>query len=122
MNTPPTNYIQTDDLKNGIRTLLLDKERRIFEGKKLKKFLQKNWHIDEISKRYLAIISGDKIEEMQYSSLDDYSVFGGYSEDTHLQKLVSGYIQHFGTSELYLDHNPELKKKVIDFSKNGRCH
>lgn len=111
---PPSLYVEPENIKEAIRKLIDDQEYRLNLGRQAKKFVQEKWIVRMVAKNYLRLIDGSCPENWMCSPITLPYFWGWGLSKKNWQRQVSNYVSSMGEDALFLNHNPKLKKMVID--------
>jgi len=114
---PPSVFVEPGGIKEAIRALALDPERRKKGGKATRAFLRKEWRPRQVASRYLRLFAGEG-DPSWFSSPGDISYLRGWGipEDKlrrRLNALIGGSL---GAAVLRLEDKPGLEKAFLEFS------
>jgi len=114
---PPSVFVEPGGIKEAIRALALDPERRKKGGKATRAFLRKEWRPRQVASRYLRLFAGEG-DPSWFSSPGDISYLHGWGipEDKlrrRLNALIGGSL---GAAVLRLEDKPGLEKAFLEFS------
>lgn len=117
--SPPTLYVQPSEIKTAIRKLIDDEEFRLDLGRRAFEFVTHDWSVNAVAKNYLRLIRNEPIPDNWVCNPTSLPYIWGWglSKD-NWRVQMSEYISHCGAESLMLDHNPELKQKILDEVKN----
>ena len=111
---PPTYFVQTENVKSSLRSLIIDLQVRNFEKpNSLRKYLEVNWNAETVATKYIKILNGESLEEQKFEPLKNEEMFGGFSSWSNLKSFALAYVARNGVSSLGLDHNPILRDRIL---------
>lgn len=111
---PPSYFVEPDEIKPAIRKMIDDREFRRDLGNRAHTFIRGNWNARKVAQHYLLMMANNVPESWVSNPLTlDYYWGWGLSKE-NWRKQVGGYISKLGAEALLLDHNPRLKKMVLD--------
>jgi glycosyltransferase involved in cell wall biosynthesis len=110
---PPSLYVMPENIKEAIRSLIVNKSLRLRLGKQARKFIQDHWNKEQVAINYLHLLNKTfpKNWESEPFKLNYYWGWGLSKENWYSK--VQGYVSLFGQDALFLDHNPMLKDLVL---------
>jgi glycosyltransferase involved in cell wall biosynthesis len=116
---PPTLYVLPNEIKEAIRKLIDDENFRHDLGRRAFEFVTLHWSVSAVAKNYLRLIQNESISDNWKCNPANLHYFWGWglSKD-NWRVQTSEYISHCGAESLKLDHNPQLKQKILDEVKN----
>lgn len=111
---PASYFVWPDEIKPAIRKMIDDREFRLDLGMRAHTFIKNNWNARKVAENYLLLI-GDNVPGSWVSNPRDLDYYWGWGlSKENWRKQVGGYISKLGAEALLLDHNPRLKKMVLD--------
>jgi hypothetical protein len=114
LELPPTFYVDPENLKQAIRKMIVDREFRLNMGKMAQEFVNDAWCPRTVARNYLQLIEGDIPEHWKANPLDlEYFWGWGLSKENWLLQ-VKEYVEELGEDALMFNHNPRLKKRILD--------
>ena len=113
----PSLYVAPVNIKEGIRRLIVDSKFRIELGKRAESFIKNNWNAKQVATNYLRLLEGNAPEEWVSSPADLTYYWGWGLSKENWRMQVHNYVSSMGENALFLDHNPRLKKAVLEESR-----
>lgn len=113
---PPTYYCDPDGIEEAIEKLILDEKYRLDLGQRAKEFVQNEWSVDKIAKRYIDLINGDIPEDWLYDPNQTSYVHGCCLHEERVKEVIKEIVMHGGVEALQLKDKPELEKKMLVFA------
>lgn len=119
--SPPALYVKPSEIKDAIRKLIDDEQYRLDLGKRAYDFVTNDWNVSAVAKNYLRLIQNEPIPDNWKCNPASLSYIWGWglSKDNWLAQM-NAYISHCGAESLKLDHNPQLKQKILDEVKTSK--
>jgi glycosyltransferase involved in cell wall biosynthesis len=112
---PPTLYVLPTEIKETIRMMIEDKSLRTNIGEKAFTFIREFWNAKKVAQNYMQLIKDDinlpGDWRCQPSNLPYYWGWGLSKENWRNQ--LKRYIDKCGSKALQLEHNPQLKVKIL---------
>ncbi|MBV9411683.1 MAG: hypothetical protein JO148_08805 [Acidimicrobiia bacterium] len=113
---PPTVYCDPDSTYEALVALVGDAGRRAEIGAAARTFVDEQWAVLAVAKRWLRIVEGDVPNSWLVDPQTIRHVHGvGMSED-RTRKLIRDVISEGGESALGLDDKPELRDALVAFA------
>ena len=117
---PPSVFCQPEFLEQELLSLVVDRNKRFEIGEASAQFVKNNWNNREVARKFMCLINGD-IPANWYFEPEKINCIHGYGmQEDKLKKFIFGYIEKYGAEALFLEHNPVLKSKVLDFVHEKR--
>lgn len=112
---PPALYVLPSEIKESIRKLIDDESFRLALGKQAYDFVGQCWNVRTIAKNYMHLIKYDDIPINWWVAPANLPYYWGWglSQDNWRQQ-VSSYVLECGSDALQLNHNPQLKQKILN--------
>lgn len=119
--SPPALYVKPSEIKDAIRKLIDDEQYRLDLGKRAYDFVTNDWNVSAVAKNYLRLIQNEPILDNWKCNPASLSYIWGWglSKD-NWRAQMNAYISHCGAESLKLDHNPQLKQKILDEVKTSK--
>lgn len=111
---PPSLYVEPAQIKAAIRKLIDDQEYRLNLGRQARYFIQNKWNARKVAENYLRLIDGPCPEHWMCSPITLPYFWGWGLSKENWHKQVGEYVSSMGEDALFLNHNPKLKKMVMD--------
>jgi len=115
---PPAFTSHSDNIKDAIEYLIVNKEHRINLGKKAQNFVRNQWSVESVADRYIRLINNDIPDFWYLEHKNIQNVFGGGLTKDKSSKLIKQLIDKYGVSSLQLCHNPDLEKRFVEFANS----
>lgn len=114
---PPLMLGKPENIKELIIKMIEDDDYRISLGKRARNFVTNIWKPEVVAEKIKKIAEGTIDEKWLFNPFENR--FGGYygKEIETMKKDLSEYIQSYGDDKLFLEHNLELKRKVLSLLK-----
>ncbi len=117
--SPPVLYVDPENIKDAIKTMVIDVDFRTTLGKKARKFILENRSARKVAENYLRLVSGD-IPETWIADPESMSYYWGWGlSKEKWRSQVSSYVAKLGADALLLDHTARLKKSVLEEIQQG---
>jgi hypothetical protein len=113
---PPSRYVRPENLCGAIEGLAGDRAARTALGAALATFVRERWSRAAVAGRYLQLAAGGAPSAWGYDPKRLRYVHGwGLSEEA-LKNYVGELVRRCGASALALDHNPALRKRLVELA------
>lgn len=112
---PPSLYVNPLNIKDAVIKLIEDKDFRISLGEKAHKFVLKHNSPINVAKRYLKLINNEPEVNWIFNPNKISYIYGWGTSKNRLKEFLRDYVEDKGESALYLNHNPKLKQRFLDF-------
>ncbi len=124
--TPPSLFVQPEDLEAAIEKLISDSALRDELGRKAQHFVSSEWSSSAVASRYLRLLEGDIPASWWCSPGDVDYVSGAAVPQDRSRALVARLIASYGTGALQIADKPELQDAFIEFASpelgsNDQC-
>jgi len=111
---PPALFVEPEGIKQAIKKMIVDHDFRLDLGRRAHHFILESWNAHKVAQNYLRLIEGDIPENwIAKPEAMDYCLGWGLSKE-NWRKQVKEYVEELGEDELMFNHNPKLKKKILD--------
>ena len=117
---PPVLHCPPDDAEAAIEKLIIDKEYSISLGKQARKFIEEQWSVEAIAKRFILLAKGEIPESWWYDPKDIKHLHGCCQTEKMTKTLLRAILESYGTNALQLSHNPALEQEFVDFACNNQ--
>jgi len=112
---PPTYFVQTENVKSSLRSLIIDlQERGLTIPSSLRKYLEVNWNAENVATKYIKILNGECLAVQKFEPLKNEETFGGAASWGNIKSFAVAYTARNGLPSLGLDHNPNLRDRLIN--------
>jgi glycosyltransferase involved in cell wall biosynthesis len=101
-------YTDPDGLKDAIRDLIHDEEKRIRIGKKAQDYVKENWDSKAIAEKYLTLIRNEAPEGWYYDPLHCDYIYGCGIRKEAVDDMLLKIDSEYGLSALCIDDNKTL--------------
>lgn len=113
-HVPPALYVEPEDIKQAVRTMIIDSDFRLDLGRRANDFIQGKWNACTVAQNYLRLFERELPENWKASPENlEYFWGWGLSKD-QWRKKVGEYVVKLGEGALLLDCNPKLKQRVLN--------
>ena len=115
---PPTYTSHSDNIKEAIEYLIVNKDFCINLGEKAQSFVQNQWAVENVTDRYIRLINNDIPDFWYLNHKNIQNVLGGGLPKEKSRSLIKQMIDKYGVSSLQLGHNSDLEKKFVEFANS----
>jgi hypothetical protein len=111
---PPTIFVRPENLLSELRALVEDAAARTATGFANRMFVETEWSPARVADNYLKVVRQEAPDNWWCVPTEvDYAMGWGLSVDSWLDQMRV-YLSAVGPEGLLLDHNPLLKRKILD--------
>ena len=106
-------YVMPENIKEAIRSLIVNKSLRLSLGRKARKFVRERWNAEQVAINYLHLLNKTFPKNWEIEPLELNYYFGWGLSHENWHSKVQSYVSLLGQDALFLDHNPDLKNLVL---------
>jgi glycosyltransferase involved in cell wall biosynthesis len=112
---PPTLYVLPTEIKETIRMMIEDKSLRTNIGEKAFTFIHEFWNAKKVAQNYMQLIKDDinLPDDWRCQPLNLPYYWGWGLSKENWRNQIKRYIDKCGSKALQLEHNPQLKVKIL---------
>jgi hypothetical protein len=111
---PPVLYCRPEEIEDAIDRLVTDAGLRHELGERAREFVRLNRDPLVVARRFARVLEGDVPAAWLYDPAGLRHV-GGFGSPAVLRRTVRALVSAHGTSALWLDDKPELRRLVVEF-------
>ena len=115
-NLPQTVFIHPEELSLTISNLLANDTTRLDSAKSAKNYFS-TWDSHRVAQNYLEILSGTS-DLGERDPLELNEPRGGFAPERDIKENLAGYINLFGESGLFLEHNTSLRSAIMQYPRS----
>ena len=110
---PPSYICRPDQIKEAIKTLVVNKKLRQSMGRQAKDFVDSKWTAEEVARKYMYIIEGEVPTTWWFDPESiNYPYGAGISKEAIIDN-IRAIVSEFGVSGLGLSGRPELEQEYL---------
>lgn len=107
-NTPPSIYVNPEDVPITIEKVLIGREIISEIGQKAETYVNGNWKSKIVAEKYIRIFNGDVPANWYYDPYDSGYIFGCGVHKDKIKKAVTEIGDKYGLSALCIEDKPKL--------------
>jgi len=112
---PPYIFVLPDNFKKALEKLIIDESHRKDIGKKLRSHFIKYSSQRKIAKKYEKIFENGPSSKYLFNPKKIQYIYGYGIDKIKLKEMLKSYINANDSSALYLNHDIDLKNKIMAF-------
>lgn len=113
---PPSLYCRPEDLERALARMIADSAYRERLGRAARHFVEENWRLEQVARRYLQIIHGDYPAGWVCDPGELRYVHGCALPEDRAREGIRAVVRTAGESALQLDDKPALRQEFIIFA------
>lgn len=117
---PPSEFCEPEHLCDAIAVMASNREYRVRLGARAQVFVRQHWSIDAVARRYLALIDGSAPREWWVDPGSVRYAHGWGLSEAAVGQAVRMVVEVAGETGLLLDHNPSLRRRLVDLADTAR--
>ena len=114
---PPVLVCSPETVEEAIEKLIVDKEFRLALGRKARRFIEHQWSVEEVAKRFLLLAQGNIPQSWWFDPKKIDRLYGWGLTDQRAREVIRTIIKSEGGSALQLANGSNLEQAFVDFSK-----
>jgi hypothetical protein len=110
---PPAVIVHPDEIEDALGRLIIDQQYRHTVADECRNFVDSKWSIEDVSERFLIMVSGTFPSEWLFDPREFSYVHGAGLEESELKEIWKLGLERYGMKFLKIKHRSDLNQLMI---------